>query len=126
MIKGWVKRLWLRSQGVPEWNIFDGVGSWDGPPVYGSWRTPYRCVICGKKWRPDRPEYIAVYGKVHEGSHGLEWSVPESGIYGIPIGKGWSHIQYICTNHRDRWESVVDCHTAQGVEMRYAPSRFGS
>jgi len=113
-----LRQLWLRAQGVPESAI-----------IFGDWKNrerfevyPPRCVLCGRAWRPDRPNYIAVYGESYQTPIGLRWGSFPLRIYGVSTGVYGGSVRYLCREHGDKYREVADCVTGEAVKMLPRPT----
>ena len=109
--------LWLKAQGVPEMWIIDR--SWKRPGMFRS--IPERCLLCGREWRPDRPLFVAILGKVLElldgdQFYGLVWYSPQLDIV-QRTGSAMDHIRYLCREHLDEYDEATDCFTGESVLM---------
>jgi len=118
-----VRSLWLRAQGVPRNLIL--MNNWRNNTYFEG--RPEHCVVCDRPWRPDKPEYIPVYGVTRDAQvlEFTEWHSPHLDVVALTgLAPGQMQIRYICTEHRDRWESVPNCLTGQMDEMRDPPSKL--
>ena len=112
-----LRALWLRARGVLEEDIWDNNWHTDKWP---------NCVLCRRPWRPDKPEYIAVMGESYPVYMlGHRWCSIPLHIYAVRTGVIGPSMRYICTEHRNRYESVPDCRTGEQVEMVPPPSWTG-
>lgn len=113
----WWHNQWLRAQGVSELRILEGT--WKNPFMFEVY--PPHCVICDRPWRPDQPQYIAVFGRTRKAQiltgHFTEWYW--KGIAATTgLAPDQDQIRHLCTEHEDIWVSVPDCYTGEQVEMR--------
>jgi hypothetical protein len=116
---GWKQRLrnqWLRAQGVPEHAIFEGLWKAELFTPY-----PHKCVVCGRPWRPDYPEYIAVMGESRKAQvlagHAFEWYSAELNIVHATGMAPGPQVFRLCTEHPAFGPSVPDCQTGEQVKM---------
>jgi len=135
----WLKRRWLLAQGIDEFDLH----RWGRDDYFQ--RIPPRCIVCGRPWRPDRPPYLAVFGHVYRlvdndfldsiaattvemaainaNSGGLVWRQDAMDV-SRPTGCGKGHIRDLCTEHGDRWDSLIDACTGESVTLRLPPTRL--
>ena len=138
--KQWLKQQWLYAQGVPE--RFIQEGSWNAPDRF--WSVPEKCVLCGRPWRPDKPQYIAVFGLIcrlidgywleHLPFHPIKTEDLKAHVHGFPrwyapsldvmreTGYGEDHVRYLCTEHSDRYKSLVSCITNERIQLSPPPT----
>jgi hypothetical protein len=120
----WLHDQWLRAQGVPEHAIFEGL--WKNPDLFTAY--PHECVICGRPWRPDYPEYIPLYGRTRYAQvlteHFTEWWSEALGIAATTgLAPDQMQVRDICAEHADRWASVPNCQTGEQAQMTPPLSR---
>jgi hypothetical protein len=109
------KGLWVEAQGYDWWYYWDR----EGGHILPEW-----CVVCGSEWRPDKPRYIPIVGKVHipcEGDLSWYWESEQIGKYSFR--KLNEHVRYVCHRHGDLWPILVDCFTNTEVELSLPLSR---
>ena len=109
------KEHWIQAQGYdPVWHDWN-----EERELFGR----NTCIVCGSKWRPGEPRFIAVYGDARVANE--EWYCESTiGIYPHrylqdPVYK------YVCLYHGDKWPVLFDCVVAEDVNLFSLAGQFG-
>ncbi len=84
VLAGRVRRLWrswLLAQGVPAHDL----SRWYDPTRF--YPYPPKCILCGERWRPGDPEYVAVFGRILVAGSAQHGDIirPERGLYTMSV-----------------------------------------
>jgi hypothetical protein len=113
MNKAFFRFHWLDAQGVSPYDMH----RWYDPTLFQKY--PYGCILCGKRWRPDRRKFIPVFGEIRKGKDGFyKWYNEELDLE-LPTGHLKGHIRHLCWDHGGKYgRMITNCLTGQEVGLR--------
>lgn len=109
MENGWRIR-WLEAQGYSHTGALDILG----PLLFVPF--PPQCCVCGDPWRPDKPDYVSVFGRIVRWGNAPAWYCAQLDFLS-PTGHLDDHPRKLCREHGDRWPRVRDCLTNEWVGL---------
>jgi hypothetical protein len=115
-IKSTARQYWLTAQGIPSFLHME----WHNKGLFH--RTPAHCQICRQEWRPDKPVFVAVMGKIIRTKFGPKWYCEQLGLV-RDTGHLDDHPRYVC-RECGAWPVtiVTDCLSGEKVGLRPRPS----